>query len=92
MTLWYRHEGDTRWHTGCAVGASFVTLCNGRWALSDGDAVENMEQPPQHERCEKCERESSSRARIEHGLAELATAPTQRQLRIHERFDIGGES
>ena len=92
MQLWYRHEGDSYWHTGCAVGASFVTLCNGRWPLADGDAVEHMEQPPHDERCDACQRQRIDQHRVELGLRELAAAaPTERQIAIHDRFDLGGE-
>lgn len=56
MTWWYRHAGDSRWHTGASNKSSFCTLCAGRWPLSDvtAGAVERSANPPLAERCDLC--------------------------------------
>ncbi len=88
---WYRPESERTWHVGRAVGASFVTLCNGRFALADGDAVEHMDQPPHVDRCDDCQRQNIDRIRIERALADLRRSATYDWPSAHE-FDLGGEA
>ena len=93
MTTWYRHEGDSRWHTGAEAGASFVTLCNGRWPVSEVDEVEQHDSPPHEDRCQACQRGAIEIRRVERGLTELAqAAPDPDWPGLHELFDLGGES
>lgn len=53
--MWYRHSGDSKWHTGKPDRHSFCTLCDGRWSLTDvATAVIGSPNPPIAERCTLC--------------------------------------
>ncbi len=54
--MWHRHAGDSRWHTGAPSCGSFLTLCDGRWPLTDADYgdVERHANPAPDERCALC--------------------------------------
>lgn len=74
---WHRHQGDSKFHAGAPGSGSFVTLCNGRWPLSDEarGEVEHDASPPHDERCDNCQRQAIDVTRINRGLRELAEWP-----------------
>lgn len=80
-SLWKRHAGDAKFHTGAPRDGSYVTYCRGRWPLADVDRglVEEHASPPHNERCESCQRQLIEVMRVNRGLRELAD------------FDLGGE-
>lgn len=75
MTDW-RLGGDTVWHAGAVNAGYFVTLCPGRWLVSDElvGKVVHSENPPDDKRCEVCERKRIDIEWINCGLGELVAA------------------
>ncbi|MGE0547597.1 MAG: hypothetical protein AB7O24_04355 [Kofleriaceae bacterium] len=69
--LWARHPGDRFFHSieHRNLRGSTCTRCNGRWPTNTD--VEISYCPPQHERCECCQRLLIDVIRIEQGLTEL---------------------
>lgn len=87
---WRKHAIDPRWHLGGEAGGSFVTRCNGRWAIDE--TIATIERPPYLERCDACERSRIDVVRIEAGLAELErNAPANYDWASAHEFDLGGE-
>jgi len=100
MNVWRRHaaSGDKMFHAGREAGGSFVTLCNGRWSLTDevDDGVQYDANPPHAHRCEACQRQRIDVLRIEQGLSELAesrdTELNEDLYDVERLFDYGGEA
>lgn len=59
---WLRHAGDSKFHAGGPAGGSFLTLCDGRWPLSDVayGYVERHANPPAEDRCGLCVERSAA--------------------------------